>query len=60
MGDIPEYVSLSTGVVQSAKLFSDNLSHRPVARKIAWLVNLSPAGGHSLDRASDTEFGGSL
>ena len=60
MGDIPEYVRPSTGVVQSAKLFSDNLSHRPVARSIAWLVTFPSAGALSPDRAPDTAFGGSL
>ena len=59
-GDIPEHARLSTGVVHSAKLFSDNLSHRPVARTIACLVILSCSGGHSPDRAPDIEFGGSL
>ena len=60
LGDIPEHARLSTGMVLSAKLFSDNLSHRPVARRIAWLVTLRPAGGHKPDLAPDTEFGGSL
>ena len=60
IGDIPEHARLSTGVVYSAKLFSDNLSHRPVARSIAWLVTLPPAGALSPDRAPDTAFGGSL
>ena len=60
MGDIPEHARLSTGVVHSAKLFSDNLSHRPVARTIACLVILLSSGEHSPDRAPDTEFGGSL
>jgi hypothetical protein len=60
MGDIPEHAHLSTGMDHSAKLFSDNLSHRPVARAIACLVNLLSSGGHSPDRAPDTEFGGSL
>ena len=59
-GGIPEHALLSTGVVHSAKLFSDNLSHSPVARTIACLVTLPSLGGHSPDRAPDTEFGGSL
>ena len=60
MGDISEHAHLSTGVVHSAKLFSDNLSHGPVVGTIARLVNLSTAGGQSVDGAPDTEFGGSL
>ena len=55
-----KYAHLSTGVVYSAKLFSDSLSHRPVARSIAWLVTLPSAGALSTDRAPDTAFGGSL
>ena len=34
-GNIPEHAYLSTVVVHYAKLFSDSLSHRPVARTLA-------------------------
>ena len=60
MGDIPEHAHLSTGVVHSAKLFSDNLSHRPVARMLACLVIFLPTGGLPPYRALGTVFGGSL
>ena len=60
IGDIPEHARLSTGVVYSAKLFSDNLSHRLVARTIAWLVILPTGGRYLTNRSPDIEFGGFL